>query len=426
VAATTKEVTSTASPAKGSGINVRDYGLLAALVVIVLLFQWRTDGKLLAAANVNNLIMQNAYVVILAVGMIMVIIAGHIDLSVGSGVAMLGGFVAVAIMQWHWPVLLAVFVTLLLGALLGCWQGYWVAFVGIPGFIVTLSGMLTFRGGALIILHGGTIGGLPESFVSIGARWFPNWFGHFTVLSDAGFTAKLNDWLPGWLGFSTLFGPRDVLTLVFGLVAVLGLLVSQVTARGKLKARGLPRESRRLFVVKNAVISLAIMYLAYVIAGYRGTPYILLILAVLVVVYTFVLGRTVFGRHVYAMGGNRFAALMSGVKTRWVDFFVFVNIGVLMALAGIVSTARASGAVAGAGSFFELDAIAACFIGGTSVSGGVGKISGAVTGAFLIGVINQGLSIMNVEPAWQQVIKGLVLIAAVAFDLINRRRSGNN
>jgi putative multiple sugar transport system permease protein len=182
----------------------------------------------------------------------------------------------------------------------------------------------------------------------------------------------------------------------------------------------------RLFVLKNVGASLAIMYLAYVLAGYRGTPYILLILAVLVVVYTFVLGRTVFGRHVYAMGGNRFAAVMSGVKTKWVDFFVFVNIGVLMALAGLVSTARASGAVAGAGSFFELDAIAACFIGGTSVSGGVGKISGAVTGAFLIGVINQGLSIMNVEPAWQQVIKGLVLIAAVAFDLINRRKSGNS
>jgi putative multiple sugar transport system permease protein len=162
-----------------------------------------------------------------------------------------------------------------------------------------------------------------------------------------------------------------------------------------------------------------------VISGYRGAPYILLILAVLVVAYTFVLGRTVFGRHIYAMGGNRFAAIMSGVKTKWVDFFIFVNMGVLMALAAVVSTARAGSAVAGAGSFFELDAIAACFIGGTSVYGGVGKISGAVTGAFLIGVINQGLSIMGIDPAWQQVIKGMVLIAAVAFDLINRRKAGN-
>lgn len=157
----------------------------------------------------------------------------------------------------------------------------------------------------------------------------------------------------------------------------------------------------------------------------KGMPYILLILAVLVVAYTFVLNRTVFGRHIYAMGGNQFAAIMSGVKTKWVDFFIFVNMGVFMALAAVVSTARAGGAVANAGDFFELDAIAACFIGGTSVSGGVGKISDAVTGAFLIGVINQGLSIMKVDPAWQQVIKGLVLIAAVAFDLINRRKAGN-
>ncbi len=401
-ATTTAKSTSTpASLVKGSGINMRDYGLLAALVVVVMLFQWGTHGRLLAPANVNNLIMQNAYVVILAVGMIMVIIAGHIDLSVGSGVAMLGGFVAVAIMEWHWPWLLAVFGTLALGAVLGAWQGYWVAFVGIPGFIVTLSGMLTFRGGALIVLHGGTIGGLPEGFISIGARWLPNWFGHW-------------------------FNHRDGVTIVFGLLAVLALVASQMQARGKLKARGLPRETLSVFIAKNAVVGAAIMYLAYVIAGYRGTPYILLILAVLVVVYTFVLGRTVFGRHIYAMGGNRFAAIMSGVKTKWVDFFIFVNIGVLMALAAVVSTARAASAVAGAGDFFELDAIAACFIGGTSVYGGVGKISGAVTGAFLIGVINQGLSIMAVEPAWQKVIKGLVLIAAVAFDLMNRRKSGNN
>lgn len=385
---------------KGANINFRDYGLLGALVVVVLLFQWLTGGKLLYSGNVNNLIMQNAYVVILAIGMIMVIIAGHIDLSVGSGVAMVGGFVAVAIMHWKIPWLLAVVLALVLGAILGAWQGYWVAFVGIPGFITTLAGMLAFRGGALIILQGGTIGGMPEGFVSIGARWLPNWFGHW-------------------------FGNRDGLMIAIGLAAVVAMVASQVAARRKLRLRGLPRESMIVFAVKSAVVGLAIMYLAIVIAGYRGAPYILLILAALVIAYTFVLNRTVFGRHIYAMGGNRFAAVMSGVKTKWVDFFIFVNMGVLMALAAIVSTARAGSAVAGAGSFFELDAIAACFIGGTSVYGGVGKISGAVTGAFLIGVINQGLSIMGTDPAWQNVIKGLVLIAAVAFDLLNRRKSGN-
>ena len=396
---------------KGANINLRDYGLLAALVVVVLLFQWGTGGKLLNPGNVNNLIMQNAYVVILAIGMIMVIIAGHIDLSVGSGVAMIGGFVAMAIMDWKMPWPLAVLLSLILGAILGAWQGYWVAFVGIPGFIVTLAGMLAFRGGALIILTGGTIGGLPEGFIAIGARWMPNWLGH-------------------WLN------NRDGLTLVFGLLAVIAMVGSQLQTRRKLKARGLARESMAAFAVKNTVVGVAIMYLSYVIAGQtivtnghpsasKGMPYILLILAVLVVAYTFVLGRTVFGRHIYAMAGNRFAAIMSGVKTKWVDFYIFVNMGVLMAVAAVVSTARAGGAVADAGNFFELDAIAACFIGGTSVYGGVGKISGAVTGAFLIGVINQGLSIMGIDPAWQKVIKGMVLIAAVAFDLLNRRKAGN-
>jgi putative multiple sugar transport system permease protein len=398
--ADTAKKSSTPLVIKGANINLRDYGLLGALVVVVLLFQWLTGGKLLYSGNVNNLIMQNAYVVILAIGMIMVIIAGHIDLSVGSGVAMVGGFVAMAVMHWKVPWLLAVLLALVLGAIMGAWQGYWVAFVGIPGFITTLAGMLGFRGGALIILHGGTIGGLPEGFVSIGARWLPNWFGH-------------------WLG------NRDGLMLAIGVFAVAGMIVSQLGARRKLRRRGLPRETISVFAIKNGVIGLVILYLTWVIAGYRGTPYVLLILAALVIVYTFVLNRTVFGRHIYAMGGNRFAAVMSGVKTRWVDFFIFVNMGVLMALAAVVSTARAGGAVASAGNFFELDAIAACFIGGTSVYGGVGKISGAVTGAFLIGVINQGLSIMGTDPAWQSVIKGLVLIAAVAFDLLNRRKSGN-
>ena len=261
--------------------------------------------------------------------------------------------------------------------------------------------MLAFRGGALIVLHGGTIGGLPEGFVSIGARWMPNWFG-FTL------------------------DHRDVVTLLFGLLAVVGLLSAQLRARAKVKSRGLVAESMNVFWARNGISAAAILFATYKIAGHRGMPYILLLLSVLVVAYIFVLSRTVFGRHIYAMGGNRFAAMMSGVKTKWVDFFIFVNIGALTGIAAVVTTARAAGAVAGAGDFYELDAIAACFIGGAAVSGGVGKISGAVTGAFLIGVLNQGLSIAGVDPAWQKVIKGLVLIAAVAFDTMNRRRAGTN
>lgn len=387
---------------RGLDFNVRDYGLLGALIFIVLLFQiFLTDGKLLYPGNVNNLIMQNAYVVILAVGMVMVIIGGHIDLSVGSLVAMIGAVVGLAIVEWGLPWPIAVVIALLVGAVVGAWQGFWVAYVGIPAFIVTLAGMLLFRGFALIFLTGGTIGGLPEGFVSIGARWMPRWFG---------------DMLDG----------RDGLTLIIGLLGVVGMVVAQLRARGKLKERGLPRTSWFVFILRNVVVGAAIMYFAYLLSGHKGTPYVLLILAVLVIAYTFVLNRTVFGRHIYAMGGNRFAAAMSGVKTKRVDFWIFVNIGVLAALAGVVTTARAAGAVAGAGNFFELDAIAAVFIGGASVHGGVGKISGTVIGALIMGVLNQGLSIMGADAAWQQVIKGLVLLLAVAFDVMNRRRAGDS
>ena len=384
---------------KGSlNINARDYGLLGALIAIVLIFQVLTDGKLLSGGNPNNLISQNAYVVIIAIGMVMVIIAGHIDLSVGSLVAMIGAVLALAMKDWGMPVWAAILLGLLIGAAVGAWQGFWVAFVKVPAFIVTLSGMLVFRGLAIVFLTGGTIGGLPNSFVSIGARWIPSWFGHA--------------------------GELDVLTILLGAAGAIAYLVSQFNARRKLKARDLPRESTTVFAIKSTLIMAAMLYFTYLLADYNGTPYVLILLGVLVMVYSFVLNRTVFGRHVYAMGGNRFAAMMSGVKTKWVDFFIFVNIGMLASVAAIVTTARAGSAVSSAGNFYELDAIAAVFIGGAAVQGGVGKISGAVIGALVMGVLNQGLSIMSVDSAWQQVLKGLVLLAAVAFDVMNRRRAG--
>jgi len=380
-------------------INARDYALLGALIAIIGFFQWSTGGKLLLPANVNNLISQNAYVVILAIGMVMVIIAGHIDLSVGSLVAMIGAVAAIAMKTWDQPVWVAILLALALGAAVGAWQGFWVAFVRVPAFIVTLSGMLVFRGLAIVFLTGGTIGGLPNSYVSIGARWVPAWMG------------KANE--------------LDVLTLVIGVVAVVGYVVSQLAAHNKLKSRGLLAESAPVFYTKTALVVAAIMYFSYLLAQHNGTPYVLILLGVLVLAYTFVLNRTVFGRHIYAMGGNRFAAMMSGVKTKWVDFFIFVNIGTLAAVAAIVTTARAGSAVSSAGNFYELDAIASVFIGGAAVQGGVGKVSGAVIGALVMGVLNQGLSIMSVDSAWQQVVKGLVLLAAVAFDVVNRRRSGS-
>lgn len=386
-----------AAPRKVS-INLRQYGLLAALVIIVALFQFLTNGRLLMPGNVNNLIQQNAYVLILAIGMVIVIVAGHIDLSVGSVVAMVGAVTAIAMNNWGLPWWAAVILGLLMGAAIGAWQGFWIAFVEIPAFIVTLAGMLLFRGLTLVLLTAGTINGLPEPFTAIGAGWLPPVFGE---------VAK-----------------KDSLTLLIGVVASAALVLQLLRTRKTLKRLDLPREPVTSFSIKAAGAVIGIMALAWLLAGYNGTPIILIILAALILVYTFVLNRTVFGRHIYAMGGNLFAAEMSGVKTKWVNFLIFVNIGVLSGLAGVVSTARAGGAVASAGQNYELDAIAAVFIGGASVKGGIGTIIGAVIGGLVMGVLNMGLSILSVDAAWQMAIKGFVLLLAVAFDIFNKRRSG--
>lgn len=379
--------------------NVRQSGILVALVVIIALFQVLTGGRLLMPGNVNNLIQQNAYVLILAIGMVMVIIAGHIDLSVGSVVAMVGAVSAIAMNHWGLPWWLAVILAIAFGAVIGAWQGFWIAYVGIPAFIVTLAGMLLFRGLTLVFLTGGTISGLPKPFIAIGSGW-----------------------LPGVLG-GIMF--RDALTLVLGLIACAFYFVDRLRNRRNRQKLNLPQESAGLYWGKFVVAVVAIMAVCWLLAGYNGTPIILVILAVLILAYSFVLNRTVFGRHVYAIGGNRFAAEMSGVNTRRVDFMLFVNMGVLSAIAGIVSTARAGGAVASAGQNYELDAIAAAFIGGAAVQGGVGTVVGAVIGGLVMGVLNMGLSILAVDAAWQQAIKGLVLLIAVAFDIWNKRRSGH-
>ncbi|MBF4561364.1 sugar ABC transporter permease [Microbacterium sp. VKM Ac-2870] len=379
-------------------VNLRQYGILAALAVIILLFQVLTGGRLLLPGNVNNLIQQNAYVLILAIGMVMVIIAGHIDLSVGSVVAMVGAIAAISMNVWGLPWWAALLVALATGAVVGAWQGFWVAFVGIPAFIVTLAGMLIFRGFTLVLLTGGTISGLPPQFTAIGAGWIPGFAG-------------------GILG-------RDAFTLLLGLVASAALIVQQLRARAALRRLELPREPGASFWTKQIIAVAAIMALTWLLSGYSGTPIILIVLAVLILAYSYILSRSVFGRHIYAMGGNLFAAQMSGVKTKWVTFFIFVNMGALAAVAGIVSTARAGSAVASAGQNYELDAIAAVFIGGAAVQGGVGTVVGAVIGGLVMGVLNMGLSILSVDAAWQMAIKGFVLLLAVAFDVFNKRRAG--
>lgn len=380
------------------GGNVRQFGIVGALFVIVLLFQVLTDGKLLLSNNVASLIQQNAYVMILAIGMVIVIIAGHIDLSVGSLVAFVGGATALLMKEAGVPWLVAVLLGVALGALAGAWQGFWVAYIGIPAFIVTLGGWLAFRGAA-ILLVGVTVAGFEPGFVAIS---------NGSVTNGLGYVAN-----------------RDVVTLLLGGLTIASLVASQVRARRSRRKHDLQVEPLTAMVVKLGLFSVLVGYFAWVLAGSRGgTPIVLLIVGVLIVVYSFVMNRTVFGRNVYAMGGNLLAAILSGVNTKRMNFWIFVNIGALAGIAGVVTTSKAGAATANAGTMYELDAIAACFIGGTAVTGGIGKVSGVIVGALIMGVLNMGLSIMRVDPAWQSVVKGLVLILAVAFDLINKRRAG--
>lgn len=380
--------------------NFREYGIVAALIAIVIAFQVLTDGKMLLPNAMASLIQQNAYVFILTIGMVMVIVAGHIDLSIGSVVAFVGGLIGVMMIDYELPWLLVVLIAVAIGALVGCWQGFWVAYVGIPAFIVTLAGMLIFRGLAIVIA-GTTISGFPDGFNQISKGSLPN-----------------------FLGF---VGNLDMVTVVIGLVAIAGLIVMGLRQRATLRREGLATEAAAAFWVKNLVIAALIAYITYLLANSAGgTPIVLVIVGALVIIYTFVMNKTVFGRHIYAIGGNLHAAVLSGVNTKRVNFMIFVNMGLLAGVAAVVTTSRAGASVAAAGQNFELDAIAAAFIGGTAVTGGVGKVSGAIIGALIMGVLNMGLSIMGVDAAWQQTIKGIVLLAAVALDILNKRKSGNS
>jgi len=382
----------------GLGGNTRQYGIFAALVVIILLFYGLTGGKLLYPNNVASLVNQNAYVMILAIGMVMVIIAGHIDLSVGSVVATVGGVAAISLHDWGVSWWVAVLISLALGAAIGAWQGFWIAYVGIPAFIVTLAGMLIFRGFALVIVTQ-SIPVLDKTFNGIMSNSLPN--------------------------FASRIGKADVLTLLIGALLVVATVWAQLRARTSLRKHNLAVEPVAVFLTKVVLASVGIGVVTVLLSqSDGGTPIVLVVCGVLIVAYSFLMARTVFGRHIYAIGGNRQAARLSGVNTRQVDFWIFVNIGVLAGLTGVVVTSRLGTALAAAGNGFELDAIAACFIGGAAVTGGIGRISGAIVGALIMGVLNQGLSIMGVDPSWTQVIKGLVLLLAVAYDIVSKRRAG--
>lgn len=377
------------------GSQLRQIGLFIALIVIVVFFQITTNGITLAPINVSNLVVQNSYILILAVGMVMVIIAGHIDLSVGSVVAFIGAMAGVMISEWHIPWPLAVVLCLVIGALVGAWQGFWIAYFGIPAFIVTLAGMLVFRGAAQIALGNQQISFFPTEFRAIGSGFLPAF---------------------GTTGY-------EPLTLIIGVVASLAIIANASRQRMVRRKYNLEDEPIWWFVVKLAFLIALVLTVAFLLASYNGTPIVLVILGVLVVGYTIVMQRSVFGRHIYAIGGNLNAAALSGIKTKRVTFLLFINMGVISAVAGIVFTAGLNLASPSAGTGFELDAISAVFIGGAAVTGGIGTVPGAIIGGLIIGVLNNGMSILGVDSDFQLLIKGLVLLAAVAFDVYNKRRS---
>jgi putative multiple sugar transport system permease protein len=377
--------------------NIRQSGIYLAFVAIIVLFYFLTDGILLTPQNVTNMVVQNSYILILAIGMVIVIIAGHIDLSVGSVVGFTGAVSGVFTVRMGLPWWVGLIAALATGALVGVWQGYWVAFVGIPAFIVTLAGMLIFRGATMVTLGNTQISPFPDAFRNIASGY-----------------------LNGVLGGNGI----DVFTLVLGALAIVGFAVGQFRSRRARIQYQQTVEGMGFFVARIVVVGAVVMAFAYELASYKGLPIVLLILGVLIFAYSAVTKRSVFGRHVYSIGGNLNAATLSGIKVKWVNFRIFINMGMLAALAGVVFTARLNLANPKAGQNFELDAIAACFIGGAAVTGGVGTVIGAIVGGLIMGVMNNGMSIMGIGIDYQQAIKGLVLLLAVAFDVYNKRRAG--
>ena len=375
--------------------NLRQYGMLLSLFAIMAFFEFVTNGILLKPLNLTNLVLQNSYIVIMALGMLLVIVAGHIDLSVGSVSGFIGGLAAVMIVQLGVPFWLAGVLCLVAGGLIGAAQGFWVAYFKIPSFIVTLAGMLVFKGMELAILGGRSVGPFPATFQKLSSGFLPE------LLPVDGFRLS---------------------SMLIGVVIAVGLVWLNIRTRARQQRHDIDVEPSALFVGKNLILVAVVCAFTYLIVSHRGLPNVLLVMLALIGLYAFVTNRMTVGRQVYAVGGNVKAAKLSGIRTERLTFFTFVNMGVLAALAGLIFAARLNTATPKAGLGFELDVIAACFIGGASAYGGVGQVTGAVIGAFIMGVMNNGMSILGIGIDYQQVIKGLVLLGAVCVDVYNQKR----
>ncbi|HKM23050.1 MAG TPA: multiple monosaccharide ABC transporter permease [Lachnospiraceae bacterium] len=383
---------------KAKNIDLKQYGMFLALIAIFILFFVLSQGANATPVNINNLVMQNGYVVILATGMLLCVLTGNVDLGVGSIVALCGASSAILVVDFGAPVWVGFIVALLIGAVSGVFAGFFIAYLGIPPFVVTLATMLMGRGLTYTILKAQTKGPLPDNYVKVGAGFLP--------------TIKVP------FGDGTL----DLVAVVIAVIATVFLILAEMKDYKTKKKYGFHTSPIWQLAVKNVIILFIVWFFFLKLAQYNGIPVVLVIMFVLVAIYHFITSKTVAGRQVYALGGNAKAARLSGINTKKVFFWVYANMGILAAVAGIVLSARNASATPKAGDGFELDAIGSCYIGGAAAAGGVGTIVGAVVGAFIMGILNNGMSLIGWTTDVQKVVKGIVLLGAVTFDLLSKRK----
>lgn len=377
--------------------NLKQYSMFLALLGIWIIFTILTKGIFLTPRNLSNLFVQTSYIAVLAVGMVLVIVAGHIDLSVGSVAGFTGAVAAILQVQNGWGTIPAIIAALVVGTLIGLFQGYWIAYRNIPAFIVTLAGMVAFRGALIAITQGQTIAPLKDDFAALGSGYLPKIFD----------SSPFND-----------------TTLILGLVVIAIYILVDLRSRANQIKYGFTVLPISIQLMKILLISAIFAAFFGVLASYRGIPYSIILVFVLVIIYSFLTKNTVFGRQVYALGGNKEAARLSGVDIRMRNLWIFISMGFLSGLSGVVFTARLNSAASSAGNLFELDTIAAAIIGGTSTMGGSGTVIGAIVGALLMASLNNGMSLMNIDAAWQMIFRGGILLLAVWFDIASRKKNG--
>ena len=375
--------------------------MIIALIFVTGFFVWQTGGKILLPQNVSNLISQNAYVFILATGMLLCILTGgNIDLATGSVVCFVGAVGATLMEKGNVNWVISIILMLIIGTAIGAWQGFWIAYVRVPPFITTLAGMLIFRGLSNVVLQGLTVSLTNNKFIKM-------------------FGGGANCYIPDVFGVNGF----NLTCMLVGITACVIYLMIQIRGRIKKAKKGYDMTALKNMIAKAIIISAAILAFSYQLASFRGIPTALVIVAIVVFVYGYITSKTTLGRHFYAVGGNEKAAKLSGINTNRIYFLAYTNMGFLAALAGMMTIARMTSAQPTYGQNYELDAIGACFIGGASAYGGTGKVSGVIIGALLMGVINLGMSIMGVDANYQKVVKGLVLLAAVIFDVISKKKN---